>query len=105
MADWRIDRRKIVDYLLNDASETGAAKSRFFQSAGYTREGWRALHDALRVHPNGTTLQAVDASSPYGDKHIFRCTIATPDGRDPCIRTVWQKRDGDFWLVTAYPFD
>ena len=59
----------------------------------------------LRVHPNGATLQAVDASSPYGDKHIFRCTIATPDGRDPCIRTVWQKQDGDFWLVTAYPFD
>ena len=36
---------------------------------------------------------------------IFRCSIVTPNGRNPCIRTVWQRRDGDYWLVTAYPFD
>ncbi len=105
MADWRVDRRKILDYLLNDASETGAAKARFFQSAAYTRERWRALHDALCAHPNNASLQAVDTGSPYGAKHVFRCAITTPDRRNPCIRTVWQERDGGFWLVTAYPFD
>ncbi len=41
----------------------------------------------------------------YGEKRVYRCSIITPDGRDPCIRTVWQLRSGDYWPVTAYPFD
>jgi filamentous hemagglutinin len=105
MDDWRVDQRKILDYLLNPRSATGAAKSRFFQAGGFTREAWQALHAALVAHALTAALQEVDASSPYGEKQVFRCNISTPDGRDPCIRTVWQKRDGDFWLVTAYPFD
>ena len=105
MAEWRVDPRKIRDYLLNRRSATGAAKSRFFESNGFTRGAPEAFRAALVAHPLTATLEEVDASSSYGDKHIFRCAIASPDGRNPCIRTVWQQRDGDFWLVTAYPFD
>ena len=105
MDDWRVGQRKILDYLLNRRSATGAAKSRFFESGGFTRTGWQVFRAALVAHARTASLQEVDASSPYGEKYVFRCAIATPDARDPCIRTVWQKRDGDFWLVTAYPFD
>jgi hypothetical protein len=105
MNDWHVDERKILDYLLNQRSATGAAKSRFFESGGFTREAWQVFRAALVARARTATLQEVDTSSPYGEKHVFHCNIATPNARDPCIRTVWQKRDGDFWLVTAYPFD
>ena len=105
MDDWRVDQRKILDYLLSETSPTGAAKNRFFRASGFTPLGWRVFSDALAIHPRTASLQEVDTSSPYGEKHIFRCSIVTPNGRNPCIRTVWQRRDGDYWLVTAYPFD
>jgi hypothetical protein len=105
MDDWRVDQRKILDYLLNQRSPTGAAKSRFFETGGFIREAWSVFSAALVAHARTATLEAVDGSSRYGEKHVFRCDIATPDGRNPCIRSFWQKRDGDFWLVTAYPFD
>ena len=43
MNDWRVDERKILDYLLNQRSATGAAKSRFFESGGFTREAWQVF--------------------------------------------------------------
>jgi len=46
----------------------------------------------------------IDTTSTYGTKYVYRCRIITPDARNPCILTVWQHREGDYWLVTAYPF-
>ena len=105
MPDWQVDPRKILDYLLNEASPTGAAKARFFRAGGYQRGYWMELAEALCAHPTTASLQEIDAGSPYGEKRVFRCRIAMPDGRAPCIRTVWQRRDGVYWLVTASPFD
>ena len=104
MADWRVDQRKIHDYLLSETSPTGAAKNRFFKARGFTRQAWQAFGDALVEHTRTATLRDVDQSSPYGEKRTYQCALITPDGRNPCILTVWQHREGDFWLVTAYPF-
>jgi hypothetical protein len=89
MNDWRLDRRKILDYLLSDTSASGAAKNRFFGSFGFRPHRW----------------EGIDTTSTYGTKYVYRCRIITPDARNPCILTVWQHREGDYWLVTAYPFD
>lgn len=104
MADWRIDPRKILDYLLDEASPAGAAKARFFLGRGFRRDAWKDFHNALVAHPRTARLHAVDSTSPYGVERVFLCAIATPDGTSPCIRAVWQQRDGDHWLATAYPF-
>src|SRR5450759_5297708 len=100
MHDWRVDQRKILDYLLSDTSPAGAAKSRYFRSAGFLPTEWQVFSEALVAHARTANLQEVDPSSPYGAKHIFRCAITTPDARNPCIRTVWQLRGDDDWLVT-----
>jgi hypothetical protein len=105
MDDWHVDPRKILDYLLRETSPAGAAKNRFFRAGGFTHLGWQSFSDALIAHPQTARLEDIDASSFYGEKRTFRCRLVTPNGRDPCIRTVWQRRDGDYWLVTAYPFD
>lgn len=43
-------------------------------------------------------------SGPYGETYVVRCSLGTPDGRNPCIITVWivQKSDPNPRLVTAY---
>jgi hypothetical protein len=108
MADWRIDRSKILDYLLNEASPAGAAKAQFFLGRGFGRNAWQEFHHALVAHTQTARLYQVDSTSPYGVKRVFLCEIATPDRTSPCIhtvwRTVWQQRNGDHWLITAYPF-
>ena len=41
----------------------------------------------------------------HGSRVVVRCSLVTPDGRNPCIRTVWL-RDTDsktYRLITAYP--
>ena|SRR5271165_5330030 len=104
MHDWRVDPRKIIDYLLSATSDAGAAKNRFFRAVGFMPDAWDVMRDALVAHPLTANRREIDTASPYGTKHVFRCRLTTPDRSDPCILTVWQYRHGDYWLVTAYPF-
>jgi hypothetical protein len=41
----------------------------------------------------------------YGEKYTLQCSINTPDGRNPCIFSVWIIENGKLQprLVTAYP--
>ena len=105
MNDWRLDRRKILNYLLSNSSRSGADKSRFVRSFGFRPHQWEGMRDALVAHPRTASLQDIDTTSTYGTKYVYRCRIITPDARNPCILTVRQYREGDYWLVTAYPFD
>jgi hypothetical protein len=104
MNEWRIDPSKLLNYLLSDTSAAGAAKNRFFRKFGFSPASWEVMHDALLEHPKRARLLETDLSSRYGRKDIYQCQIGTPDRRDPCIVTVWQYRDGDYWFVTARPF-
>lgn len=101
-----IEERKILDYLLRDDHPDGGAKARFFLARGFSRLDWRLLADALLDH--GRRNAVADARpGAFGTLYEVRCTLRTPDGRDPCIRTVWQIRDASSGppLITAYPFD
>jgi hypothetical protein len=101
----RIDSRKIAQYLLNPASATGgAAKAAFFTAFGFVSSNPQALRDSLIDHPLTAYLDGIDSSSPYGLKEVYRCAIRSPDGRHPCICSVWQHRQGDWWFITAYPW-
>ena len=104
LANCRIDEAKITHYLLNDSHKDGGSKSRFFKSFGFTEIEWRVFYDALIVHPNHHPMRKI-IPTEYGIKFEVVCSIDTPDGRNPCIITVWQVRGGvgDPVLVTAYP--
>lgn len=61
------------------------------------------MRGALLAHPVANPVAATKAS-PHGIKYEVRCSIATPDGRDPCTTTVWIVEGGrPPRLVTAYP--
>jgi len=95
---------KIEQYLLNDDHADGGPKSVFFKRFGFAAEDGERLERALVQHPvrNGVCERPASA---YGEKLLVRCALETPDGRNPCILTVWMKRPGDLAprLVTAYP--
>ena len=49
----RVDRAKVVDYLLSTEHEKGRDKAGFFARFGFAAERWEDLADALRVHAPG----------------------------------------------------
>ncbi|WP_409565099.1 DUF6883 domain-containing protein [Methylobacterium sp. J-090] len=45
--------------------------------------------------------------SRWGTKYVVRCNVETPDGRNPCILSVWNVLPGttNALFITAYRGD
>jgi hypothetical protein len=100
-----ISPAKITGYLLNEAHPIGRTKARFFAAFGFSLEHWEVFAAALLQHPVMHPVSATTRTS-HGVTFTVRCSIPTPDGRDPCILTVWlNDGSGPARLVTAYPSD
>lgn len=95
---------KVSRYLLSPTSPAGTSKYLFFRRFGFDRDVPGLLIEALLNHPNTATLRRV-LGHPEGEKLVYECGIDTPDGRHPCIRSVWisNRVAGVIRLVTAYP--
>jgi hypothetical protein len=106
MAGASVPSQKVTQYLLNDQHQRGASKCRFFEGFGFMRTSWEGLVEALTEHGRMRRLIAVTPTE-FGPRYVVECEIRTPDGRNPCIRTVWQGRDEQAipQLITAYPRD
>ena len=104
LVNCRIDDAKVTGYLLNDSHRDGGPKSRFFQAFGFTLSEWPVLRGALSQHPARNPVKKI-TDTPFGAKYEVACRLQTPDGRDPCIVTIWQSEAGvgEPRLVTAYP--
>lgn len=100
----RIDKSKIVEYLLNPAKSRG--KAAFFLKMGFTDTEWEALSEALKMQALSYPVSMI-AESPYGKRYSIDGEIQTPVGRfpRPRIRTVWiEENDSQEWrLITAHP--
>lgn len=97
---------KLTDYLLKADHPAGGPKAAFFRAFGFGLDRLDAMADALAEHPDRNPTAAVEGSL-WGVKYTVQCRIRTPDGRDPCILTVWIVPPGDdvARLVTAYPHE
>lgn len=96
---------KITRYLLDPSrSAEAAAKAQFFTAFGFSRAIWSELKRALLAHPL-TNAVASQTVNPYGIKYTVSCMLASPDGRNPCVISVWivEPPDPDPRFVTAYP--
>lgn len=97
-------RQRIVDYLLNANHVRGKSKARFFGMFGFSVANWAVLQKALvaqgRSNPVIETTQ-----TGYGPRYTVKCNCPSPDGRNPCIFTVWQIDAGSACprLLTAFP--
>jgi hypothetical protein len=96
-----VDLRKISAYLLDPAHPQNGGKGRFFRDHGFDAE---TLAASLAAHPLRHPI-ASQQTSPHGRKFVVHCALASPDGRDPCITSVWIIDAGAQppRLVTVYP--
>ena len=99
----RVDESKVVGYLLSTHHPDGRSKAAFFGSFGFSAARWELLADALRKHGTNGDVTSI-AASDYGTRYSVDGVIATPDGRNPRVRTVWLIDErGEPRLITAYP--
>ena len=99
-----VEIEKLKDYLLSLTHPEGKAKAKFFKLFGFSEEKPEQLETSLRMH--GQTRPVVETKvTEHGVKHILECNIQTPDGRNPCVRSVWIVDRGKAVprLVTVYP--
>ena len=98
-----VAERKMTHYLLNLEHEDGGPKARFFLNRGFSQEQWELLAQALRQHGQNQQVTEI-VESRHGPKYIVECQIKTPDGKNPCILSVWIKEGiKPLAFVTAYP--
>jgi len=100
----RVDRSKIVDYLLSRENSRG--KAAFFFRMGFRLDQWEVLAHALKSQAlAGGEVRGIESS--YGTRYSVDGVLETPKPRssDPRIRTVWiEEYDDNEWrLITAYP--
>jgi filamentous hemagglutinin len=101
-----VEIAKVEAYLLNQDHPTGRAKAAFFARFGYDSTDPVAFAVALDRHGATRPILRTSANA-YGIKYEVRCGLETPDGRNPCIVTVWlqRERESACRLITAYPAD
>ncbi len=100
-----VARQRIVDYLLNIDHTDGTSKAKFFLGRGFTADSWNKFSDALLTHGRTNTVKKV-TEDKWGVRFRVECTLVTPDGSNPCIRTVWLLETNAKFprLITAHPF-
>src|SRR5437660_11361157 len=95
---------KIARYLLNTTHVDGAAKARFFALFGFSVVNSAELKKALLDHPlhNPVTDRR---RRTFGELFEVSCSLVTPDGRNPCIISVWiiEPPNQNPRFITAYP--
>jgi hypothetical protein len=100
----RVDRVKIVAYLLCGSHPDGQSKARFFTQLGFSSVRWQELADALKALALSNSIANV-VESTHGRRYTVDGRLQSPDGRRPWVRTIWIV-EGDGIaprLVTAYP--
>jgi hypothetical protein len=99
-----VDRKKIVDYLLNPAHPAGGSKALFFLRFGFTVANWQHLTEALLRHARENEVTATE-QTVYGRRFVVEGPLTTPDGSRLNVRSAWYIDEGDSAprFVTAHP--
>ncbi len=101
-----IEDAKVRDFLLEPSHIDNKGRAAYFLSFGFTKQNWQVLRDALAIHPTVNPLDRTTPDTMFGGiRYRVRCSIVSPDGRNPCVRTLW-KIDSSSTVprfLTAYP--
>ena len=98
-----LDDAKITKYLLNDVHPQNQGKAKFFMLFGFMLANWQELRKALLDHPHNNSV-VNQTTFRYGEMYEIGCSIASPDGRNPCVRSFWaiEPPGTDPKFITAY---
>jgi hypothetical protein len=94
---------KVRAFLLNQNHAGNKGRAGFFAGFGFAAARWEALRDALRAHVVANRVIKTETTI-YGTTYTVRCSLPSPDSRNPCIFTIWiMEADGRPRLVTTFP--
>jgi hypothetical protein len=95
---------KITDYLLSEMHPVGRSKAQFFKRFGFHADNPEELTRVLLTHVRDNAVAHTETSA-YGSKYRVDGPLASPDGRNPRVATVWMIPDGETipHFVTAFP--
>lgn len=98
-----VEKNKLAAYLLNLSHKDGASKAKFFIKRGFKPDQLEIFAKALQTHGASQTVTGIEKTR-HGKKFTVECHIKTPDGKDPCILSVWiQEKGKPLRLITAHP--
>ena len=99
-----VERKKIVDYLLDPAHPDHSGKAEFLEALGFRRKEWKTLAAAFLALAQQAEV-AQHMKSPHGQKYVIIGRIESPAGKSPLVKTIWIVDSGveTARLVTAYP--
>lgn len=80
---------KVTEFLLNPCHEDNKGRAKFLTAFGFRADDPLTLLRAINMHPSAARLTKA-YSAPHGRKFHYEGRIASPDGTDPNVRTVWQ---------------
>lgn len=98
-----VAQAKIQAFLLNSNHGGNKGRAKFFALFGFSADGWETMRDALLAHLAANPTIAIETTM-HGTNYTVRCSMPSPDGRNPCINSVWtiDARSGPRF-VTAFP--
>lgn len=99
----RVERAKAADYLLSVDHPRGQDKAAAFLRFGFSPERWEEFAEAARVHAASYEVASI-REVQNGLHYAVEGALASPDGRNPYVRTVWMidEESGAPRLITAY---
>jgi hypothetical protein len=97
-----VEERKVIEYLLNVDHPEGGSKAKFFIAQGFALRDQSKLRASLIIQGRVNAITRT-VETEWGARYTVECRCPTPNGRNPCIRTVWQMEDGAPRLLTAIP--
>lgn len=99
-----VEEGKVVNYLLNLAHADGCSKAKFFLARGFQANAWQVMRESLLAQGRNSLVTKI-TETEWGDRYQVDCHCPTPDGLNPCIRTIWEIAAGQHVprLLTAYP--
>src|ERR1700730_14579953 len=104
MTDKTVDFAEIIVVrALNDIHPQNQGKAKFFMLFGFMLANWQELRKAPLDHPHNNAV-VNQTTFQYGEIYEIGCSIASPDGRNPCVRSLWaiEPRSTDPKFITAY---
>lgn len=95
---------KVRDFILDATHTDNKGRAAFFLGFGFTQQQWEVLRDALIAHPHSNAIFRATPTG-FGTRYRVRCSITSPDTRNPCIDTLWVIDQGSTVpaFLTAYP--
>lgn len=95
---------KVRDFLLAPDHKDNKGRADFFVRFGFTPGQWAVLRASLATHPMANDVVRATVAGVGSTRYRVRCSLPSPDGRSPCVTTVWIAVAGEPpRFITAFP--